>query len=79
MIVRAAQPQPVPQTATGTRRDPRQAAQARLSGASSSTAASNPADLATEPFSRVSHIDFEENSHVRVVKFSRADDDDLDW
>jgi len=75
MIVRAAQPQ----TATGMRRDPRHAAHARLSGAISSSAACNPADLTTEPFSRVSHIDFESSSNVRVVQFTRVDDDDLDW
>ena len=79
MILREAQPRPVPQTATGSRRDPRAAAQARLSGALLSTACTNPVDLKAKPFSQVSHIGFEDEGTVRVVEFLRADDDDLDW
>lgn len=79
LIVRSEATKTVPQYATGTRYDPRVAAQARLSGAAASTPACNPVSLTSDPFSRVSDIDFGDTSNVTVVDFVRVADADLDW
>ncbi|GAB3790353.1 hypothetical protein GCM10027601_33680 [Nocardioides ungokensis] len=69
----------LPQSGTDTRRQYKLASQARLTGAVSTGAAWNPANLTVASFSRVSTISFDDRAPVRRVRGVRVTEDDLDW
>lgn len=79
MISRPLTTAPRSRAASDARQEMKRAAQARLSGAVTSSQACNPADLTVAPFSRVSQFDFEDDGNVTVVEFTQAPDDDSDW